>query len=187
MILERNSGNAAARLVADPLTGQEIPHVVLSGGWERPMDLRSIAHLSPIVLYFYPGCNSSTDDDEETTLIDAALHRTFRDHQPDLEARNYRAIGISSQSNESQQRAALASRATQTLLCDPELELARALPLPTFTRYDARWYERLVMVSDGGRIEKVFFPVADASRSAAQVIAWLTMRQRPAPGDDVAS
>jgi peroxiredoxin len=128
VILERNSANAVARLVVDQLTGQEIPSVVLSGGWEPPTDLRSFAHLSPIVIYFYPGCSSSPEDEEGTSLIDAAQHRAFRDHQPDLEARRYRAIGVSSQSKESQQRAALASRVTQTLVCDPELQLAAGAP-----------------------------------------------------------
>ena len=73
-----------------------------------------------------------------------------------------------------------------TLLCDPELELARELGLPTFTRGASRGYERLVLVAGRGRIEKVFFPVANASRSAAQVLAWMTLQGTPVAGGDVA-
>jgi hypothetical protein len=42
-----------------------------------------------------------------------------------------------------------------------------------------------MLVASGGLIEKAFFPVTNASRSAAQVIAWMTVQGiSPGAGDD---
>jgi peroxiredoxin len=165
--------------IADRLVDVAIPRVVLSGGWEHPLDLHSFACARAVVIYFYPGCSGSPGDGEETALMDAAQHRAFRDRQPDLEAQHCSAIGISSQSKESQREAHLANRVSQKLLCDPELQLARELGLPTFARHEARWYERLTLIASGGRVEKAFFPVPNAASSAAQVIAWMTCQGCP--------
>jgi hypothetical protein len=72
--------------------------------------------------------------------------------------RGYRAIGV-----------------PHRLLSDPGLELAELLGLPTFAVAGRAWYERLMLVACGARIEKAFFPVSSGARSAAQVIAWMTM------------
>jgi peroxiredoxin len=93
-------------------------------------------------------------------------------------------VGISSQSKEAQRQTALANRLTHLLLCDPELQLARTLGLPTFTRYQECWYQRLVLVVVSGHVEKVFFPVANASHSAAQVLAWMLLQGREMDGYD---
>jgi peroxiredoxin len=187
MIVVRDALNAAARHDAERLVGQEIPPVVLSGGWERSLDMCQLACQHPIVIYFYPGCSSSPEHGEEMALMDAAQHQAFRDHQTDLEARRYTAIGISSQSKEAQRQAALANRVTHTLLCDPRLEFARELALPTFTRHGTCWYQRLMLVVTSGRIKKTFFPVPNAPRSAAQVVAWLMMQAPSADSSQDAS
>ena len=157
---------------------------MLEGGWERALDLRESTCSTTAVIYFYPGCGNSPEGEE--TSLDFAQHRAFRDHQPDLEARGCCTIGVSSQSREAQWQVAHVNAVTQRMLCDPRLELARQLGLPTFIRCGARWYERLVMVVISGRIEKVFFPVACASRSAAQVIAWMILHGGSGGGGDVA-
>lgn len=178
--------SGAARRVADRLVGLEIPSVVLGGGWEQAVDLYEFACQWPVVIYLYPGCSGSAGDRGETVLLDAAQHRAFRKHQRDLEAHNYRAVGVSSQSKESQRQAAFTGRVSHKLLRDPELELARALGLPTFMRDGAGWYERLVLVASGGRVEKAFYPVSNPARSAAQVIAWLALRGVPSGVGDAA-
>jgi peroxiredoxin len=177
MIAEGTPPNTA-RNVTDHLLSMEIPPVLLAGGWERTLNLGDFMSQSPTVVYFYAGCGNSPGDGEETALMDARLHRAFRDHQPSLEARHYRVVGISSQSHEAQRQSALANRlaGAQLLLCDPELQLARDLALPTFTRHRSCWYQRLVLVVSKGRIEKVFFPVPNPSRGAAQVLAWMLLR-----------
>jgi peroxiredoxin len=165
-----------ARDLAGRLVGLAIPPVELSGAWQSPLELQRFARRHAVVLYLYPGCSGSPEDGEDTALMDAAQHRAFSDHQRDLETRHYIAIGISSQSKESQRKVALTNRVSQKLLCDPELQLAHELGLPTFTRHDARWYQRLTLLASDGRIEKAFFPVPSAARSAAQAIAWITLQ-----------
>jgi peroxiredoxin len=179
--------SSAVRCSTHHLLGLEIPSIVLDGGWEHPLDLHEVASEHEVVLYFYPGCSSTARDSDETAVMDAAQHRAFRRHQRDLELRGYVAIGVSSQSRESQRLSVLANHVSHKLLCDPELQLAQAIGLPTFARDGASWYQRLVLVVSGGFTEKVFFPVSNASRSAAQVITWM-MLQGIAPGasDDVA-
>jgi peroxiredoxin len=188
MTAEGMSSNAA-RAVAARLIGLEIPPLLLEGGWEHPMDLHAFVSHSSTVVYFYPGCSSSPEDDEETALLDSAQHRAFRDHQPDFEARGYLTIAISSQFKHAQRQTALANRVTDShvLLCDPELQLEQDLGLPKFTRYGQRWYQRLVLVLISARIEKAFFPVPNASRSAAQVIAWMMLQSIPIDAGNKAS
>jgi peroxiredoxin len=165
-----------AAAVAERLVGLVIPSVVLGGGREMSLDLYALARHRPVVLYFYPGCASAREDE--------AQHRAFRDLHLDFEARHYSPVGVSSQSERSQRASAFAIGATHRLLRDPELLLARELGLPTFSCDGASWYQRLMLVASGARIAKVFFPVPSAARSAAQVIAWLTLHQGPAVVED---
>jgi peroxiredoxin len=176
---------AEMRQVAARLVGVPIPSVVLTAAGEYALNLRQFACAYPLVIYLYPGwantsemsCRGkSRESCGDTALMDAMQHRAFRDHQSDLEARGYRAIGVSSQSVEAQRRAMIDGRLTQRLLSDPGLGLAEQLQLPTFTEEGVRWYRRLTLVVHDGRVVKVFFPVSSAARSAAQVIAWMTIQ-----------
>jgi peroxiredoxin len=166
--------------VLDRLVGAWLPSVVLSGGWEPEMNIGEFVHEHLVVVYVYPGCGSDTEDTGDPDGIpqaDAVQHRVFRDRGADFEAHESRVLGISSQSKQAQRQAARANRVSHTLLCDSELKLAAELGLPTFTRHDAYWYERITLVVRRGRIVKAFFPVVSAARSAAQVIAWLTVHE----------
>jgi hypothetical protein len=62
-------------------------------------------------------------------------------------------------------------RISRLMLTDPELQFAQELELPTFTVDGASWYYRLTLVARGGTIDKAFFPISSAARSAAQVVA----------------
>jgi peroxiredoxin len=161
--------------LVERLAGARLPSVELSGGWETALNIGEFAHGYPVVIYLYPGCSGDPGDREDTAQADAIQHRAFRDHQPGFEAREYRVLGISSQTKQAQRQTALANRISHMLLCDPELKLAAELRLPTFRRDDGSWYERLTLVIRGGHVVKAFFPVSSAARSAAQVVAWLTV------------
>jgi peroxiredoxin len=54
------------------------------------------------------------------------------------------------------------------MLADPDLQLAAALGLPTFTADG-----RLTLLVGGGRIEHAFYPVFPPDRHAREVLAWL--------------
>jgi hypothetical protein len=104
----RDARHRSDQNVADRLIGSETRPVILKGSWERPSNLRHSA-----------GSNngrSGPGDAEGTTLSDASQHKAFRDHQPELEAKERRAIGISSQCPKSQRAAADANLVMHTLL-----------------------------------------------------------------------
>ncbi len=162
-----------ARCLADRLAGVPVTSVVLESFQEEPRDLRQLAQRRPLVIYIYPGSERSPADGEQTPLMDDAQHRAFGEHRAALASRGYQVVGVSSQPVKAQRRSVLAGQLAQRLFSDPELQLARELELPTFELEGARWYERLTLIVKDGRIEKAFFPVASAGRSAAQVIAWM--------------
>jgi peroxiredoxin len=169
-----NGGHAGAsarqaRGLTDRLIGLPIPPVVLDSLQGFTLNLCEFADTFPIVIYFYPGGGWSPQDGEQTQYLDALERRAFRDHQLDLQVRQYRAVGVSGQAERSREDSA----PSHLLLSDPELLLARELRLPTFTFDGTRWYQRLTMIASFGMIEKVFFPIADATRSAAQVVTWM--------------
>jgi peroxiredoxin len=166
----------AAVLVAERLVGMNIPSLTLDGSGELALDLSQYSRGFPLIVYVYVGSGWSPEDGDDTPLRDAQQHRAFRDHRVDLEARGYRAIGISSQNVKAQSRATLEHRLSHQLLSDPALQLAERLQLPTFADQGNLWYRRLTLVVRDGRIVKVFFPVTCAARSAAQVIAWMTLQ-----------
>ncbi len=59
------------------------------------------------------------------------------------------------------------------VLSDVDLELTRALRLPTFEFNGMTLIKRLTLVISRQRIEKVFYPVFPPDTHAAEVIAWL--------------
>jgi len=61
------------------------------------------------------------------------------------------------------------------MFSDPELLLGAALDLPIAQKGDTRHYRRLTLVTNGGRIEKVFYPLSDrrAAGNARQIKAWM--------------
>jgi peroxiredoxin len=105
----------------------------------------------------------------------------FRDHAAELAALGAAVAGLSTQSTAYQQEAATRLRLPFPLLSDVDLELTRALRLPTFGIDLPQAYEgggprtllrRLTLVVRDGLIEKVFYPVFPPDRHAGEVLAW---------------
>jgi len=104
----------------------------------------------------------------------------FRDHAAELAAQGAAVVGLSTQTTSYQLEAARRLRLPFPLLSDADLELARALRLPTFTVTLAPGHEgagpellrRLTFVVRGGEIVKVFYPVFPPDGHADEVLAW---------------
>lgn len=127
-----------------PLTGQ--PGVELPRGWDDIPGAR--------------GCTTEACD--------------FRDHHADLLAAGAaRVYGLSAQDSAYQREAVDRLRLPFAMLADPDLTLAAALALPTFTAGGRRLYRRLTLVVQGGRVEHVFYPVFPPDEHAREVLAWL--------------
>jgi peroxiredoxin len=98
----------------------------------------------------------------------------FRDHHAELRAAGAAAVfGLSSQSTDYQAELAERLDLPFEILSDPDLEVADALRLPTFTADGRRLYKRLTLVVADGRIEHAFYPIFPPDRHAAEVLQWL--------------
>jgi peroxiredoxin len=100
----------------------------------------------------------------------------FRDHAAELERLEATVVGISAQHPEEQREFAAREGISYPLLNDAGFELEQRLGLPTFEVAGRRFYVRLTLVVVGGRIERVFHPVADVERHPEEVAAWLSER-----------
>jgi peroxiredoxin len=157
------------------LVGREMPSVALTSYDGLSLDLGEFSRGFPLAIYVYPAISSCPENTEDTRTMDAAQHRAFRDHQRDLETLGYRAIGISNQSIKSQAREVSENGLSHRLLSDPQLQLANELDLPTVSVDGNLGYRRLTLIMAGGFIEKIFFPIENPARSAAQVTTWIRL------------
>jgi peroxiredoxin len=61
---------------------------------------------------------------------------------------------------------------------DEHFAFQRALSLPTFAVGGAAYLKRLTLAINGGRIERVYYPIAEPAAHAREVCAWLGMIDR---------
>jgi peroxiredoxin len=161
----------AARIIARRLVGKRLPPASFDRYQAPPLTLREVGdHLA---IYLYPGCVCSPEDGYESPGRDAATHRAFIYHRQDLNKLGFTPVGISSHSAELQRSAADSTGVTHPLLSDPELQIAGALGLPTFSEDAADWYCRLTLVAVSGRIVHAVYPIRRIGLSAWDVLSWL--------------
>jgi peroxiredoxin len=137
------------------------------------------------VLYFYPLTGSRESDlpDGWDTIPGArgctAEACGFRDHHADLLAAGASTVyGVSSQDTDYQRELVERLNLPFAMLADPELTIADALDLPTFTADGRRLYRRLTLIVADGCVERVFYPIFPPNQHAQEVLAWL--RDNPA-------
>jgi peroxiredoxin len=98
----------------------------------------------------------------------------FRDHFADLRAAGASLVfGLSAQDSEYQREAAERLHLPFALLSDADLELTKALRLPTFDAAGQVLIKRLTLVIAEARIEHVFYPVFPPDAHANEVLGWL--------------
>ena len=101
----------------------------------------------------------------------------FRDHHRDLrEAGASLVFGLSTQDTAYQREAEQRLHLPFALLSDADLELTKALRLPTFEAAGQTLLKRFTLVVADGRIEHVFYPVFPPDKHAEEVLAWLRAR-----------
>ena len=99
---------------------------------------------------------------------------SFRDHFDELRSLGVRQLyGLSTQDSDYQREAVERLHLPFAILSDAEFALQCALRLPTFEVDGMVLLKRMALVTDDGRITKVFYPVFPPDRSAAEVVAWL--------------
>jgi peroxiredoxin len=161
---------------ADHLPGLALPKLTLDSS-QGPVDISAFE-----VLYVYPRSGKPGEPSlPGWDAIPGARGCTpqscaFRDHAEELAELGARVAGLSVQPLEDQLEFAQRNHMPYPVVADPELRLREELELPTFEVAGHTLYKRLALVSEAGRIVKVFYPVFPPDRNAADVVAWLRAR-----------
>jgi len=160
-----------------------VPAVTLPATSGRAVDLRAWS-AAPGVLFFYPRTGEAgRSAGPEWDAIPGARGCTpqscgFRDLAAGFAVQGVRIAAVSTQDTAYQQEFVERNHITFEILSDAALELTRALSLPTFEYPVAgggptTLIKRMAWYVDGGRIEKVWYPVFPPDRNAETVLAWL--------------
>ena len=160
------------------LPGLRLPAVALRSTAARPVDLSRLAGRT--VVYCYPRTGEPDKDPPPGwDAIPGARGCTpqscaFRDHFAELKrAGAQHVFGFSTQDTDYQREAATRLHLPFELLSDANLELTRALKLPTFKVAGMTLTKRLTLILRDGVVEHVFYPVFPPDRNAQDVIDWL--------------
>jgi peroxiredoxin len=162
----------------DHLVGMMLPSVPLRATSGEMVDLSALP--GTCVVYAYPRMGEPDKNPPPGwNEIPGARGCTpqscaFRDHFSELQALGARVFGLSTQSTEYQREAVDRLHLPYDLLSDEDLALTHALCLPTFETMGWTLIKRLTLILDGGRIDKVFYPVFPPDRNASEVIAFLS-------------
>jgi peroxiredoxin len=157
----------------DHLTGATLPDLVLPSS-QGAVNLRDF-----VVLYVYPRTGRPGGpmlpgwDDIPGARGCTPQSCAFRDHSTELAALGANVAGLSAQSLEDQVEFAERNQMPFPVISDEWLELARDPGLPTFEVEGLTLYKRLALISERGRITKVFYPVFPPDRNALDVLDWL--------------
>ena len=169
------------------LVRARLPRIALPSTDGRTVDLADLT-AERTVLYCYP--RTGRPDEEPLTpdwdAIPGARGCTpqtcaFRDHHAELRASGTDVFGISTQRREDQREVVARLHLPFSLLSDHDLELTRALRLPTFEVAGHVLLKRLTLVVRDGRVEHVWYPVFPPDRHAEEVVAWLRARPHTGP------
>ena len=162
---------------AEHLLNAVVPAVKLPATTGEPIDLAALAGRT--VLFCYP--RTGRPDQELPpgwNAIPGARGCTpeacgFRDAHAQFADLGVRVIALSTQSADYQREMAERLHLPFPVLSDEELELTRALRLPTFETSGWTLLKRLTLVIDDGRIAHVFYPVFPPDSHAGEVLSWL--------------
>ena len=154
-----------------------VPRLALASTSGTSIDLASLPGTT--VVYAYPRTgHPDRDPPPGWDAVPGARGCTpqscaFRDLHSEIEALGATVFGLSTQTTEEQREVRERLHLPYDLLSDAELELARAMRLPTFTIASMTLLKRFTLVLRDRRVVKVFYPVFPPDRNAADVVAWL--------------
>jgi len=160
------------------LTGMRLPSIALSATTGSVVDLS--AQRGRAVVFAYPrtGKPGEAPLTSNWDTIPGARGCTphtcgFRDRDREFQALGCAVFGLSTQDTAYQREMVERLQVPFPVLSDAQLELTRALRLPTFTVAGEVLLKRLAWVADHGRITKVFYPVFPPDKNAEEVLKWL--------------
>ena len=162
---------------ADHLAGAELPDLVLPSS-QGAVNVRDFE-----VLYVYPRAGRPGTpllpgwDEIPGARGCTPQSCAFRDHSAELAGLGVRVAGISAQTIDDQLEFTQRNRMPFPVISDEWLDLARDPALPTFEVEGLTLYKRLALISERGKIVKVFYPVFPPDRNAQDVVDWLAARR----------
>ena len=160
------------------LPGKEMPGLSLATTAGRTVRLDEQSQ-SRTVFFFYPrsgrpGVAVPASWDRIPGARGCTPHScAYRDHYAEFRDLKTAVFGVSSQDTAYQQEFARRTHLPYEILSDAEFRLTDALRLPTFVFEGARLIKRLALVTEQGRIVRVFYPVFPPDKNAETVLAWL--------------
>ena len=161
----------------DRLVGAILSSLTLDST-DGPVDLAVLA-AELLVLFIYPHATGlPTAPTPDWDLIPGARGCTaqscaFRDQHQRLSDLGVRLAGLSVQTVDEQREFAARVGLHYPLISDPARQLGAALDLPTFSSSERTFYKRLALIAKHERIIKVFYPVLEPGRNAADAADWL--------------
>src|SRR5215204_92305 len=163
---------------ASHLPGSKLPAVALGATDGTHVDLSKLRGRS--VVYVYPRTGVPGQPlPEGWDAIPGARGCTpqscsFRDHFTKIKSLGVAHVyGLSTQDTPYQREAAERLKLPFPVLSEANLELARALNLPTLSAAGMILLKRMALVIDDGVITKVFYPVFPPDKNAEEIVAWL--------------
>jgi peroxiredoxin len=166
---------------ADHLPGRMLPQLTLEST-AGPVSLRTLSS-ELLVLYVYPRAGRpGVPQLPGWDGIPGARGCTpqslgFREAYARFRELGAGVAGLSAQRLDDQREFAERNAILYPIIADPELRLADALGLPTFTVEGLSLYRRLTLVVEACAIVKVFYPVFPPDENARAVLAWLEGRE----------
>jgi putative methionine-R-sulfoxide reductase with GAF domain/peroxiredoxin len=159
------------------LSGADLPALTLEST-AGPVDLAGLAD-DLLVLFVYPHATGLPEppvagwEQIPGAVGCTAQSCAFRDEYERLHDLGATLAGLSVQTVSEQREFGARVGLNYALLSDPERRLGAHLGLPTLAAGGRTFYKRLTLIARRRRIVKVFFPVAEPERNAAEVSAWL--------------
>ena len=160
------------------LPGMKMPSFSLRSTRARDVDLADVSRRKA-VFFFYPETGKpGALIPEGWNEIPGARGCTpqscaFRDHHRDFKKLGFEVFGVSTQNRDEQIAFAKRNKLPYELLNDSHFRLTKALRLPTFEFESKTFVKRLALVAEGGRIEKVFYPIFPPDKNAELVLGYL--------------
>jgi peroxiredoxin len=161
----------------DHLRGLSLPSLCLLSTQAKQVDLSAIPGY--VVIYCYPMTGKPgiplPDGWDEIPGARGCTPQScsFRDSYQELTDLGVQVFGLSIQDTEYQMEAKDRLHLPFELLSDRNLSFATTLKLPILTIGERQFIKRVTLISQDGRIVKVFYPVFPPNQNADEVIKWL--------------
>jgi peroxiredoxin len=162
--------------------GQRVPDLALPTTAGRDVNFARLGGM--LIVYCYPWTgrpglpNPPRWDDIPGAHGSTPQAEGFRNLHAGFLQVGAQVFGLSTQDTRYQRELAERLDLPFEIASDEDFAFQRALGLPTFSTGGVTYLKRLTLAIRGGRIERVYYPIADPAAHPREVCAWLGMIDR---------